>query len=65
MSKPTRKQIEDAGRQLQRGGLLGRGSSRKADKLIEDAVAAGMNRQEIAMEILDAAAEYEPRRRAQ
>ena len=44
------------------GGLLGTGSSKKADKLIEEAVAAGMDRQDVAMEILSAAADYKPRR---
>lgn len=58
---PTPEEIQEAGRQLQRGGLLGTGSSKKADKLIEDAVAAGADRQAVAMEILAAAADYEPR----
>lgn len=62
MPKPTPEQIAEAGRQLQRGGLLGTGSSKKADKLIEEAVAAGMDRQDVAMEILSAAADYKPRR---
>jgi hypothetical protein len=61
MPKPTPDQIREAGRQLQRGGLLGRGSSKKADKVVEEAVAAGADRKEIAMEILAAAAEYQPR----
>ncbi|MFF2383734.1 hypothetical protein [Streptomyces sp. NPDC058108] len=62
MPKPTPEQIEEAGRQLQRGGLLGRGSTRKADKVVADAVAAGMDEQDIAMDVLAAAADYEPRR---
>jgi hypothetical protein len=61
MPKPTPEEIQEAGRQLQRGGLVGRGSSKKADKVIEDAVAAGLDRQEIAMEVLAAAADYQPR----
>lgn len=61
MSKPTPDQIREAGRQLQRGGILGTGSSKKADKLIEQAEAAGLDRQEIAFQILGAATDYEPR----
>jgi len=61
MAKPTQKEIDEAGRKLQRGGLLGRGSSRKADAVVERAVAAGADRQTVAMEILSAAADYEPR----
>ncbi|MFB7500041.1 hypothetical protein ACFC09_36080 [Streptomyces sp. NPDC056161] len=61
MPMPTPEQIQEAGRQLQRGGLLGRGSSKLADKLIEEAVAAGADQQEIAFQILGAAADYEPR----
>lgn len=60
-SMPTPDQIREAGRQLQRGGLLGTGSSKKADRLVEEAVAAGADRQEIAMEILAAAGDYQPR----
>ncbi|MFF9118292.1 hypothetical protein ACF09Y_22280 [Streptomyces massasporeus] len=62
MPKPTPEQIQEAGRQLQRGGLLGRGSSKEADKLIEQAKEAGLDEQEIAFQILGAAADYEPRR---
>ena len=61
MPKPTRDQIQEAGRQLQRGGLLGTGSSKMADRLVEEAVAAGADRQDVAMEILYAAADYQPR----
>lgn len=61
MPMPTPDQIREAGRQLQRGGLLGTGSSKLADQLIEEAVAAGADRQMVAMEILAAAADYEPR----
>lgn len=61
MPKPTPDQIREAGRQLQRGGLLGRGSAKKANQLVEEAVAAGAHRQDIAMEILAAAADYQPR----
>jgi hypothetical protein len=62
MPKPTPDEIREAGRQLQRGGLLGRGSSKKADKLVQQAKAAGLDEQEIAFQILGAAAEHEPRR---
>lgn len=62
MPKPTPEQIKEAGRQLQRGGLLGRGSSKEADKVIEQAKEAGLDEQEVAFQILGAAAEYEPRR---
>ncbi|MER5875481.1 hypothetical protein ABT119_06070 [Streptomyces sp. NPDC001910] len=62
MPKPTPEEIQEAGRQLQRGGFLGRGSSKKADQVVEQAVAAGADRQETAMEILAAAADYQPRR---
>lgn len=58
---PTRQDIDDAGRQLQRGGLLGRGSTRKADKVIEEAEAAGLDGQMVAMGILSAAADHKPR----
>jgi hypothetical protein len=61
MAKPTPEQIAEAGRQLQRGGLLGRGSSKLADKLVEQAVEAGMDQQDIAMQILAAAADHQPR----
>ncbi|MBZ6207515.1 hypothetical protein KVH31_13505 [Streptomyces olivaceus] len=62
MAKPTPAQIQEAGRQLQRGGFLGRGSSKKADQAIEEAVAAGLDRQTVAMAILDASADHEPHR---
>lgn len=61
MPKPTPEQIREAGRQLQRGGFLGRGSKKKADQVIKEAVAAGMDEQTVAMAILGAAADYEPR----
>ncbi|MFC5802790.1 hypothetical protein [Streptomyces formicae] len=57
MPKPTPEEIREAGRQLQRGGLLGRGSQRLADKLVEQ---AGEDGQEVAFEILSAAADHEP-----
>lgn len=60
-NKPTPEQIQEAGRQIQRGGLLGRGSSKTANRVVEDAVAAGADRQEVAAEILSAAADYKPR----
>lgn len=61
MPMPTPEEIREAGRQLQRGGILGTGSKKKADKVVEDAVAAGADRQAIAMQVLSAA-NYEPRR---
>lgn len=60
MSKPTPEEIDKAGRQLQRGGFLGRGSSKLADKLCDD---AGDASQDVAFQILDAAANYQPRYR--
>jgi hypothetical protein len=61
MPKPTPQQIAEAGRQLQRGGLLGRGSSKLADQLIEQAKKEGLDTQEIAFQILGAAGDHEPR----
>jgi hypothetical protein len=62
MSKrPTPDEIRDAGRQLQRGGLLGRGSSKQADKVVKKAEAAGLDGQEVAFQILGSAAEHKPR----
>jgi hypothetical protein len=61
MPKPTPQQIAEAGRQLQRGGLLGRGSSKLADQLIEQAKKEGLDTQEVAFQILGAAGDHEPR----
>jgi hypothetical protein len=61
MSAPTPEEIHEAARQLQRGGLLGRGSSRKADELIRRAREAGLDEQEIAFQIMGAVPEYQPR----
>ncbi|MYU20806.1 hypothetical protein [Streptomyces sp. SID8352] len=61
MPKLTPEQIHEAGRRLQRGGLFGRGSSKLANRVVEDAVDAGMDRHEVAFQILSAAADYEPR----
>ncbi|GGV45841.1 hypothetical protein [Streptomyces spectabilis] len=55
---PTPEEIDAAARQVQRGGFLGRGSSRKADQLID---AAGEDGQAVAMQILSAAADHKPR----
>ncbi|MFF7023033.1 hypothetical protein ACFY97_18770 [Streptomyces klenkii] len=63
MSKPTPEQIQEAGRRLQRGGILGRGSRRLAKKVIRQAEEAGMDGQQITFAILSAAADYEPRGR--
>lgn len=61
MAKPTPQQIAEAGRQLQRGGLLGRGSSKLADQLIEQAKKEGLDTQEVAFQILGAAGDHQPR----
>jgi hypothetical protein len=60
--KPTPEQIREAGRKLQRGGILGTGSSKYADKVVKEAEEAGLDGQEIAFQILGAAAGYKPRR---
>lgn len=62
MPTPTPEEIQEAGRQLQRGGLLGRGSSKLANQVVESGVAAGMDRQDLALSVLEAASDYEPRR---
>jgi hypothetical protein len=61
MSKPTREEIQEAGRQLQRGGFLGRGSSKLADEIIDQAEEAGLDGRDVAFQILGAAADYKPR----
>ena len=61
MSKPTPEEINEAGRQLSRGGFLGRGSSKKADQIIEEAEAAGLDGQAVAMAILAASVDHKPR----
>jgi hypothetical protein len=61
MTKPTPEQIQEAGRQLQRGGLLGRGSSKLANEVVEQGVDAGMDRQDLALSVLEAASDYKPR----
>lgn len=58
MAGTTPEQIEKAGRQLQRGGLFGTGSSKLADQLVEE---AGEDGQEVAFRILSAAATHKPR----
>jgi len=60
-NRPTPEQIREAGRQLQRGGLLGAGSSKLADQVVEQAKAAGMDEQDIALQIMSAAADHKPR----
>ncbi|MEU6768532.1 hypothetical protein ABZ916_39240 [Streptomyces sp. NPDC046853] len=55
---PTNDEIQEAGRQLQRGGFLGRGSSKLADELVDQ---AGEDGQQVAMQILGAAADHKPR----
>lgn len=57
---PTPDEIREAGRQLQRGGLLGRGSAKLANKVVEQAEEAGLDGQQVAAQILGAAADYEP-----
>lgn len=59
---PTTSDIQEAGRQLQQGGLLGRGSSKKANKVVKQAEAAGIDGRAVAFQILGAAADYEPRK---
>jgi hypothetical protein len=62
MSKrPTPDEIREAGRQLQRGGVLGRGSSKQADKVVKQAEGAGLDGREVAFQILGAAADHKPR----
>jgi hypothetical protein len=57
MPTPTPEEIQKAGRQLQRGGPLGRGSAKLANKLVDE---AGNGGREVAGQILSAAADYEP-----
>lgn len=61
MTKPTPEQIQEAGRRLQRGGLLGTGSSKYADEVVTRAEEAGLDGQDVDMQILGAAADYKPR----
>ena len=58
MTQPTPEEIAEAGRQLQRGGLLGRGSPRQANKLVKE---AGDQGDKVAWQIMCAADDYEPR----
>lgn len=58
MPKPTPEEIDEAARKLQRGGLLGRGSSKMANRLVNE---AGDDGQQVAFEILNAAVDYPPR----
>lgn len=62
MPKLTPEQIQEAGRQMQRGGILGTGSTKKADQVVKQAEEAGLDGCDIAFEILEAAAEHKPRR---
>jgi hypothetical protein len=62
MPQPTPEQIREAGRQLQRGGLLGRGSTKKASEVVAQAEEAGLDGQEIAFQIMGVAADVQPRR---
>lgn len=59
--KPTPEEIQEAGRRLQRGGFLGRGSSKYADKVIRQAEEAGLDTRAVAFQILGAAADHKPR----
>lgn len=61
MSKPTPEEIHEAGRQLQRGGFLGRGSSKKANNVVQQAEEAGLDGRDVAFQVLGAAAEHKPR----
>lgn len=56
--QPTPEEINEAGRQLQRGGLLGRGSTKLANKLVEE---SGDNGRDVAFQILGASADHKPR----
>lgn len=58
---PTPEEIHKAARRLQRGGLLGRGNADLANKVVESAEENGLDGQQIAGQILGAAADYEPR----
>lgn len=58
MPKPTPEQIAEAGRKLQRGGLLGTGSKKMADRLVEE---AGEDGEVVAFQILSAACDHQPR----
>lgn len=59
MTRPTEEEIREAGRRMQRGGPLGTGSSRMADRLVAD---AGEDGDDVAFQILDAATNVKPRR---
>jgi len=61
-SSPTAADIREAGRQLQQGGILGRGSKSHADKVVKKAEAAGLDGRAIAFQILGAAVDSEPKR---
>jgi len=57
---PTPEEIQEAARQLQRGGLLRRGSADLANKVVQQAEEAGLDGQQVAGQILGAAADYKP-----
>lgn len=54
-ANPTPDDIHEAGRRLQNG------SDRHANKVVARAVAAGHDEQTVAMQILNAAADHEPK----
>lgn len=56
--QPTPEEINEAGRKVHHGGLLGRGSTKKADKLVKK---AGDRGDQVAWQIMYAAADHEPR----
>lgn len=58
---PSDEQIRNAGRAMQQGGLNGNGSTRLADRVVRQAERAGLDGDAVAADILDAAAQYEPR----
>ncbi|WP_406170424.1 hypothetical protein OIE52_39545 [Streptomyces canus] len=57
---PTPEEIREAARRLQRGGILGRGNADLATKVVQQAEEAGLDGQQIAGQILGAAADYKP-----
>lgn len=52
---PSAADIREAGRRLQQGG-----TDELAEHVVAQAIAAGHNKQDIALQILDAAAHFEP-----
>ena len=57
---PNPEEIREAARQLQRGGLLRRGSADLANKVVQQAEEAGLDGQQVAGQILGATADFKP-----